>query len=178
MLRALWVALSAASMVLIPVAAGRHVDAARAQTVPVEMVVESVVDLGANRHAVLLREKNGVVRMPIFVDADDALTIRAGMRGSAPKWPGGHLARVCIDAISVAHAYSGHLLLRDGDRTIQRDARTSDAIALALQEHAPIYAARKVIAVAGVTQADVQKTHEEIVRSASTVAPVVESRDL
>ena len=155
-------------------AAHRQVEVTPREEPATEMVVEDVVEVGGQRHAVVLKVKDGDIRIPILVGAVEAASIEARLRGEAAPRPrthdlmlhairllGGRLDRVLISEVTPDRIYYGRLSLVAEGHALSLDARPSDSIALALQERAPIFAARKVLAAAGVTKADVRHAQEE-----------------
>lgn len=112
-------------------------------------------------YAVLLTEVGGPNRIPVVVGTAEAQSIVACMeRVSLPR-PLAHdlfksvtrafgirVKEVFISKFDKGIFYS-EMTLGDGDREVVVDSRTSDAIAIALRTHAPIYTTRDVIAETG-----------------------------
>ena len=61
---------------------------------------------------------------------------------------GANLYKVHIDELR-NNTFIGRVYLVKGDRILDLDARPSDAIALAIGNHVPIYVARRVLEEAG-----------------------------
>lgn len=112
-------------------------------------------------YAVIMAETNGLRRIPIVIGAAEAQSIAMALDGIKPPRPITHDLFV-----SFAHGFgvklqdvfinrykdgifSSELTFSDGDRTIVIDSRTSDAIALALRTHTPIYTTREIIEATG-----------------------------
>jgi hypothetical protein len=104
------------------------------------------------------REKTLVM----YVGQSEGLTILYRLQGMRYERPlsmdlmdtaltslGAEVERVQIDSIRDL-AYIGSLHLKQGGREITLDARPSDAVALALAHHLPVFVAEPVIAVAAV----------------------------
>ena len=58
--------------------------------------------------------------------------------------------------------FYAQLLCYDGDKEVQIDSRTSDAVALALRFHCPIYTYENIMAAAGVEMKDEQDEIEDL----------------
>jgi bifunctional DNase/RNase len=113
-------------------------------------------------HAVLLLDPSHQTALPIFIGGTEALSIE--LRHSGQRYPrplthdlldqvvarlGGTLRKVQIDAI-VNQTFIGSIYIQSGDEVIRLDARPSDAIALAMGTHVPIFVHRAVFAEAGI----------------------------
>lgn len=115
----------------------------------------SQVQSGA--YALLLSEENGPHKIPVVIGASEAQSIAIKMEGIVPPRPLTHdlfvsfahafgvkLTEVYIYKFEDGIFYS-ELTFSDGSRTVQLDARTSDAIAIAMRTHTPIFTTREVI---------------------------------
>jgi len=111
---------------------------------------------------VLLREQDEPHRvLPIFIGAHEALAIALGMSDQSPPRPFTHdlLAALIesldahVDHIEVTEVREGtfvaHLALWGPHGGVDLDTRPSDAIALALRVHAPLFASDAVLDDAG-----------------------------
>jgi bifunctional DNase/RNase len=111
---------------------------------------------------VLLREQDAPYRvLPIFVGGHEALSIALALRGESPPRPLSHdlLAALidCVDAhvdhVEVTALHEGTFIAEltlegpVGERSL--DSRPSDAIALALRVHAPLFVSEAVLDEAG-----------------------------
>jgi bifunctional DNase/RNase len=116
----------------------------------------------ADGEAVLLLDEARSVIVPIFVGGTEALSIQLRARKQRYERPlthdlldavmrelGGSLVKVQVDDLK-GTTFVGAIFLRVGDRTVEIDARPSDAIALAIGNHVPIFVAKRVIEQAGV----------------------------
>jgi bifunctional DNase/RNase len=112
------------------------------------------------QHFVLLRD-NRSRRVPIWVGQFEALAITLALEGDPPDRPfthdlmkilldrlDTHVERVIIDDLWKETFYAKIGLTRDTGETLEIDARPSDAIAIALRAHAPIYMAESVLEAA------------------------------
>jgi bifunctional DNase/RNase len=124
----------------------------------VEMVVESVrVHMLSSRHVVILKEAARDRYLPIWIGPWEASAIAMKLQGLTPERPlthdlfattleelGARIDRVVISELADETFHARILLERDG-RTIEVDARPSDALALAVRSKVPIYAAEAVL---------------------------------
>ena len=113
-------------------------------------------------YALVLAEENGNRRIPIIVGGFEAQAIAIQLEGLKPPRPLTHdlflnFARTfTIDLLEVMvykleeGVFSSKLTCDDGKRIIEIDARTSDAIALALRFKCPIYTTEEIMRKAGI----------------------------
>lgn len=122
----------------------------------------SYSQLQGGAYALLLAEDDGPRRIPVIIGAAEAQSIGVILEGLNPSRPLTHDLFV-----SFAHAFgvklkkvyiyrfedgifSSELTFADGEgRSVVLDARTSDAIALALRTRTPIYTSQDIIERAG-----------------------------
>jgi bifunctional DNase/RNase len=113
-------------------------------------------------YALVLSEEEGNRRIPIIVGGFEAQAIAIELEGLTPPRPlthdlfkkfsdsyGIHLLEVNIHKLDEG-VFFANILCDNGDRKITLDARTSDAIALALRFHCPIYTTEEIIDKAGI----------------------------
>jgi bifunctional DNase/RNase len=124
----------------------------------VEMVVESVrVHMLSSRHVVILKEKARDRYLPIWIGPWEASAIAMKLQGLIPERPlthdlfattleelGARIDRVVISELADETFHARIMLQRDG-RTVEIDARPSDALALAVRSVVPIFAAEAVL---------------------------------
>ncbi len=129
----------------------------------VEMVIDSIrVSLVSQQQVILLRERRANRYLPIWIGAFEANAIQLALHEVELSRPmthdlmrnlldtlGARLERVEIVALK-ENTFYGNLVISHAGRLHYVDARPSDAIALAVRVHVPIYAAREVIAEAGI----------------------------
>lgn len=114
-------------------------------------------------YTLLLKEKEGSVKLPIVIGTYEAQAIALVMESVKPQRPLTHdlfksfasvyeidLKEVYIDNLIEGIFYSKLICIRDG-KTEEIDARTSDAIALALRFGCPIFTHPAIINEAGIT---------------------------
>ena len=113
-------------------------------------------------YALILTEENGDRRIPIIVGGFEAQSIAIELEGLKPPRPLTHdlflnFSRVFGIAVKEVVVYKleegvfySQLLCDNGAEKITLDARTSDAIALALRFKCPIYTTEEIITKAGI----------------------------
>jgi uncharacterized protein len=124
----------------------------------VEMVVESVrVHMLSSRHVVILKEAARDRYLPIWIGPWEASAIAMKLQGLTPERPlthdlfattleelGARIDRVVISELADETFHARIMLERDG-RTVEVDARPSDALALAVRSNVRIFAADAVL---------------------------------
>ncbi len=128
----------------------------------VEMVVESVrVHMPSSRHVVILKDTRRERYLPIWIGPWEASAIAMRLQGLTPERPLTHdlFARalgelgVRIDQVVISaladETFHARLVLTQNGRTLELDSRPSDALALAVRAGVRIYAAERVLDVAG-----------------------------
>ncbi|MEO8572197.1 MAG: bifunctional nuclease family protein [Chloroflexota bacterium] len=124
----------------------------------VEMVVESVrVHMLSSRHVVILKEAARERYLPIWIGPWEASAIAMKLQGLTPERPlthdlfattleelGAQIDRVVISDLSDETFHARIVLERDG-RTVEIDARPSDALALAVRAGVRIFAVDAVL---------------------------------
>src|SRR5690606_16547639 len=113
-------------------------------------------------YALVLGEVNGRRRLPIIIGGFEAQAIAIEIEKMTPSRPLTHdLFKSFADAYHiniqeviiynlVEGVFFAKLLCNDGKKTLEIDARTSDAIALAVRFDAPIYTYEFILATAGI----------------------------
>jgi bifunctional DNase/RNase len=113
-------------------------------------------------YALVLAEENGRRRIPIIVGGFEAQAIAIQLEGLKPPRPLTHdlfqnfahtfnvdLLEVTVYKLEEGVFYS-KLTCDNGQRIVEIDARTSDAIALALRFKCPIYTTEEILRKAGI----------------------------
>lgn len=131
----------------------------------------SQVQSGA--YALLLSEENGTHKIPVVIGSAEAQSIAIKIEGIVPTRPLTHdlfvsfahafgvkLTEVYIYKFEDGIFYS-ELTFSDGQRTVQLDARTSDAIAIAIRTHTPIFTTREVINETGFVVKDEELAEDQ-----------------
>lgn len=117
-------------------------------------------------YALLLAQVEGPYRIPVVIGAAEAQSIAIALEGIITPRPlthdlfntfakafGVRLKRVFIYRFEDG-IFSAELTFTDSDRTISLDARTSDAIALAIRTQAPIFTTPGILEETGFIIAD------------------------
>jgi len=128
-----------------------------------EMVVESVrVHMLSSQHVVILKDVQRDRYLPIWIGPWEANAIAMKLQGLSPERPLTHdLFSSTLGELGVAvreiiisdladETFHARLILDQGERSLEVDARPSDSIALAVRAGAPIYATDAVLDRAGV----------------------------
>jgi bifunctional DNase/RNase len=113
-------------------------------------------------YALMLAEENGKQRIPIIIGGFEAQAIAIELEGLKPPRPLTHdlfvniaiafqieIIEVNIHQLEEGVFYS-ELLCNNGSTRIKIDARTSDAVALAIRFNCPIYTTEEIIKKAGI----------------------------
>ena len=119
-------------------------------------------DLVGKQPIVLLKTADGNTFLPIWIGHPEAAAILMNLQGTEPPRPMTHdlattiiqsldaeIRQVTVTELRDSTFYALITIVRNGTE-IQLDARTSDAIALALRTDAKIFAADEVIEESGV----------------------------
>src|ERR1700730_5460504 len=133
---------------------------------PAELTVQELMRCSNGRAVLVLREKQGERRLLLPISPDEARSLDQRLRGlraeagnanvkelstGSIRALGGQVVRASIDAVSRERVFYGHLTLGRGPDTFDVEARPADAVALALEQGAAIFAAREVLDRAGIT---------------------------
>jgi len=115
------------------------------------------MDPQGNTPVVILAEPQGHRAFPIWIGLSEARAIALALEGVATPRPLTHallrniLVDLKVEIVRVVitdmqnNTFYATILLRQEQRTLTIDARPSDAIALALQANAPVFATRKLL---------------------------------
>ena len=113
-------------------------------------------------YALVLGEVNGRRRLPIIIGSFEAQAIAIEIEKMTPSRPLTHdlfksfadSYHVSVDEVIIYNLVEGifyaKLICNDGKKTIEIDARTSDAIALAVRFKCPIYTYEFILSSAGI----------------------------
>lgn len=129
--------------------------------VQVDILGLSVSQASTGAYALILREIDGVRRLPIVIGVPEAQAIANELEGIKPQRPMTHdLLRNVIDSLGGQLRDVSISSLKDGTfyatlhfefSDLEVDARPSDAIALAIRCGVPMYVTEEIIAEAGFT---------------------------
>lgn len=136
----------------------------------------------AGAYALVLGEMKGKRRLPIIIGGFEAQAIAIQLEKMTPSRPLTHdLFKNFADTFSiklfeviiynlVEGIFYAKLICNDGEKEVEIDARTSDAIALAVRFDSPIYTYEFILSAAGIILEDQPK---EGLGSSSIEEPVV-----
>jgi bifunctional DNase/RNase len=124
----------------------------------VEMSIYGVsFDLIGKQPIVLLKTAEGNRYLPIWIGHPEAAAILMKLQGATAPRPLTHdllvnmLAELGVEVVRVTvtelreNTFHASITVQHGDAEIEIDSRSSDAIAVAVRAHAPIFAADEVI---------------------------------
>ena len=115
-----------------------------------------------NLRVLILTQKDGVRRLPIWISPVEANDILLSLRGTSVHGPWPHeLMTTIIDGLGaviervmicdyVDEILYAKVTIRSGDEVLDVDARPSDSLALAVRADAPIFVEEHVLERAGV----------------------------
>lgn len=145
--------------------------------------VLDVISIGQSDAVILVEPGNERV-VPIFVGGSEALSIRLrneGQRFHRPlthdlldalvKRLGGEVVKVQVDDLR-GNTFVGRVFVWNGERLVDVDARPSDAIALAIGNHAPIFVAKRVFDAAGLRRKDIEDPERRRIELPSPKEPM------
>ncbi|MBA3663594.1 MAG: bifunctional nuclease family protein [Bacteroidetes bacterium] len=159
--------------------------------VRLEIVGLSYSQTQSGAYALVLGESTGTRRLPIIIGGFEAQAIAIELEKMSPSRPLTHdlfkafaeTFDVKVSEVLIYNLVEGifyaKLLCNDGTRDVEIDARTSDAIALAVRFNCPIFTYEFILKSAGIvldddaaavtdTEPAVQKEHAEEVTTTST----------
>ncbi len=129
----------------------------------IRVVVDSIrVSLLTQHRVVVLRETDSTRYLPIWIGPFEAEAIAMAIQGHEPQRPmthdllksvigdlGGRIQHIFVSDIQDS-TFFARIVIEQQGRTIEVDARPSDAVALAVRIEAPIYVKAHVLDQAGV----------------------------
>lgn len=155
----------------------------------VEVVIDSIrVSLMSQQRIVILREKSAERYLPIWIGIYEAESITIALQEVEVARPLTHdlmknifnelNARVTqVEVVSLRDdTFYGNIIAEVDGRELRIDSRPSDALAIAVRTHVPIFVAQSVMDAAGITpEEDLQVEGEE--KEASESAPTGEGEE-
>ncbi len=131
------------------------------ERIPLKVLGISYSQTQSGAYALILSQIGGPVHIPVVIGASEAQSIAMKMEGVIPPRPMTHdlmcnfcrafgvgLKEVCIRKFEDGIFYS-EMTFADAEREVTLDARTSDAIALAMRTGAPITTTRAILEETG-----------------------------
>jgi bifunctional DNase/RNase len=120
----------------------------------IEVEVRSIgLDQASGAPVVLLQDRTGTLALPIWIGPTEAQAIATQIQGIAPPRPMTHdLMKTMLDRVGAQFqriaiyelkdsTYYARIYLHAGGKDLQFDCRPSDAIALAVRFHSPMFVA-------------------------------------
>lgn len=132
------------------------------EKIKLDIVGISYSQTQSGAYALVLGESEGKRRLPIIIGNYEAQAIAIGMEKMKPNRPLTHDAfKAFADAFSVdlleviiynlvEGIFYAKLICQSNDRNVEIDARTSDAIALAVRFKCPVYTYEFILSTAGI----------------------------
>lgn len=126
-------------------------------------------------YGLVLAEENGLRRLMIIVGTPEAQSIAFKLQNTMPPRPLTHdltcdiLNQFEIQVVEVSiykytdGVYFSHILLRQNERLIEVESRTSDAVGIALRTNSPIYTTEGIMQEMGIVfdEKVLNKTEED-----------------
>ncbi len=153
--------------------------------IKLEIIGMSYSQSQSGAYALILGEKTGKRRLPIIIGGFEAQAIAIELEKMKPSRPLTHdLFKRFADTFNITlqeveinkfieGVFHAELVCLDGNREYRIDARTSDAVALALRFHCPIYTNEKIMSAAGIVVEDKKASviREEIKKEKEEASP-------
>ncbi len=156
--------------------------------VQLEIIGLSYSQTQSGAYVLLLSEREGVRKLPIIIGSYEAQAIAIELERMIPNRPLTHdlfkniansfkigLKEVLIDELNEG-IFHAKLMFEQNGETIAIDARTSDAIAIAVRFKCPIYAFDKIMDSAGILMdetAELDTTQEQALTAPTQAEPQV-----
>ena len=152
--------------------------------IKLEIIGMSYSQSQSGAYALILGETNGERRLPIIIGGFEAQAIAIELEKMKPSRPLTHdLFKSFADTFNITikevvinkfleGVFHAELVCLDGKREFRIDARTSDAVALALRFHCTIYTYEKIMSAAGIV---VDDKKEKAARKKSTPKETVKN---
>lgn len=157
------------------------------EKIRLEIIGMSYSQSQSGAYALILGEHGGVRRLPIIIGGFEAQAIAVELEKMKPSRPLTHdlfknfaehynvfIKEVLIDKF-MEGVFFAKLICMQGDTVSEIDARTSDAVALAIRFRCPIYTFENIMSEAGIVMEDkaeeLQDQEEESKPDESTSGP-------
>ncbi len=152
------------------------------ERIRLEVLGISYSQIQSGAYALILAQTDGSIRIPIVIGAAEAQSIAIRMEGIKPPRPLTHdLFTTFAHAFGVKllevyiyrfenGIFSSELTFSDGERQIVIDARTSDAIAIAMRTGSPIYTTREILEETGFVM-EIQPDPTDRMQTQETLTP-------
>ncbi|OQX80446.1 MAG: hypothetical protein B6D61_01995 [Bacteroidetes bacterium 4484_249] len=143
------------------------------EKIKLEIIGMSYSQSQSGAYALILGEKGGKRRLPIIIGGFEAQAIAIELEKMKPSRPLTHdlfksfsktfgitIREVVINKF-IEGVFHAELVCLDGRNEFRIDARTSDAVALALRFHCPIFTYEQIMSAAGIVVDDTKKEEEK-----------------
>ncbi|WP_424358294.1 bifunctional nuclease family protein [Methanocella sp. MCL-LM] len=136
--------------------------------VPVNVKGVYFVSTITGPQAVVFLSDNGDMMVPIYIGPAEAISIDVALRKETTPRPMTHdLLKTIMDNFSIGidriiiddldeQVFYARLMLQDGDRQVEIDARPSDCIALAVRTNASIFIERNIMDKVSIDRKDIE----------------------
>lgn len=130
--------------------------------VRLKIVGLSYSQIQSGAYALILSQVDGPYHIPVVIGPSEAQSIAIKMEGVTPPRPLSHdLITSVFRAFGISNVevfiykfedgiFYSELTLSDGERQVVLDARTSDAVAIALRTKSPIYTTKEILEQTGI----------------------------
>ena len=134
--------------------------------IKLEIIGLSYSQTQSGAYALILGEDKGKRRLPIIIGAFEAQAIAIELENMTPSRPLthdlfkslAHSFNIEVEEVIIFNLLEGvfyaKLICNDGDKKLEIDARTSDAIAIAVRFGCPIYTYEFILSTAGIVLED------------------------
>lgn len=131
--------------------------------IKLEIIGLSYSQTQSGAYALVLGEDKGQRRLPIIIGAFEAQAIAIELENMTPSRPlthdlfksMAHSFKIDVEEVIIFNLLEGvffaKLICNNGEKKLEIDARTSDAIAIAVRFGCPIYTYEFILASAGIT---------------------------
>jgi uncharacterized protein len=156
----------------------------------IEMTIYGVsFDLVGKQPIVLLKTAEGNRYLPIWIGHPEAAAILMKLQGADPQRPLTHdllvnlLAELDVDVVRVTvtelreNTFHASITVAQNGTEIEVDSRSSDAIAVAVRAHVPIFASDEVIEESAIEMEGDEVNEEEIVSEFRSFLDKVSAED-
>ena len=143
----------------------------------IEMSARNLVRVSGGQMVLVLAEKNGARRLGVPVTGAEAALIQGallgarGLSATTIRALGGRVRSASIDDALSLRDFRAHLVVESGARELRLEASAGEALSLALQAGAAIYADPALLDAAGVSPEELRGKRARDVRSGSPPAP-------
>ena len=135
----------------------------------VALELREVLRVGGGLPVLVLQERGGARRLPIPISRAEAALIERSLARGAPgltesslRALGGRVLRASIDELGPAASFRAHLTIGSGGREVLLEAAAGEALALALEAGAPIFADKDLLDAAAVSPKDLRVTAHKV----------------